>query len=90
MSVHDECRQLEDAVRIIRGGGSLVLDETLDRIERYLIAQAVGDCGGDLARVAQVLSLTEADLRYRLRLFDLSAGGAPDGQNGRGDDARMA
>jgi hypothetical protein len=67
----DARQHLEDAIKNIQAGRAFILDETLYLIERCLIRKAMEFANSDLSKTSQVLSLSEVDLRYRLRKFNL-------------------
>jgi DNA-binding NtrC family response regulator len=52
------------------------LDETLARLERELISEALAQTDFNLTRAAERLKLTRHSLRYRMQRLDLNPGGA--------------
>jgi DNA-binding NtrC family response regulator len=67
----DERQHLTDAMENIHTGQIFVLDQTLDLIERLLIQRALRQFQYNQSRTAQVLGLSEANFRYRLKKFGL-------------------
>lgn len=67
----DERQHLTDAMENIHGGRIFILDQTLDIIERLLIQRALKQFQYNQSRTAQVLGLSEANFRYRLKKFGL-------------------
>lgn len=67
----DERQHLTDAVENIHGGHIFVLDQTLDLIEKLLIQRALRQFQYNQSKTAQILGLSEANFRYRLKKFGL-------------------
>lgn len=67
----DERQHLTDAVENIHGGRIFVLDQTLDLIEKLLIQRALRQFMYNQSKTAQILGLSEANFRYRLKKFGL-------------------
>jgi DNA-binding NtrC family response regulator len=67
----DERQHLTDAVENIRDGRIFVLDQTLDLIEKLLIQRALRQFMYNQSKTAQILGLSEANFRYRLKKFGL-------------------
>ncbi len=67
----DERQHLTDAIENIQGGRIFVLDQTLDLIEKLLIQRALKQFMYNQSKTAQVLGLSEANFRYRLKKFGL-------------------
>ncbi len=67
----DERQHLTDAVENIHGAKVFVLDQSLDIIEKLLIQRALKQFLYNQSKTAQVLGLSEANFRYRLKKFGL-------------------
>ncbi|MGA9117351.1 MAG: helix-turn-helix domain-containing protein [Bacteroidota bacterium] len=67
----DESQHLADAINNIREGRVFVLDQTLDLVEKLLIQRALREYQYNQSRTAQILGLSEANFRYRLKKFGL-------------------
>ncbi len=67
----DERQHLTDAVENIHVGKVFVLDQSLDIIEKLLIQRALKQFMYNQSRTAQILGLSEANFRYRLKKFGL-------------------
>ena len=67
----DERQHLTDAVENIHSGKIFVLDQTLDLIEKLLIQRALRQFMYNQSKTAQILGLSEANFRYRLKKFGL-------------------
>jgi transcriptional regulator with GAF, ATPase, and Fis domain len=50
------------------------LHEELARVEREIIVKALQDCGWVRARAARQLGLSESNLRYKIKKYDISEG----------------
>jgi two-component system response regulator PilR (NtrC family) len=55
-------------------GGGFSLDDHLNRIERELVAEALGNAGGDRGQACELLGITPRSLRYLIRKHGLPAG----------------
>lgn len=67
----DERQHLTDAIDNIHSGRIFVLDQSLDLIEKLLIQRALRQFMYNQSKTAQVLGLSEANFRYRLKKFGL-------------------
>jgi DNA-binding NtrC family response regulator len=67
----DERQHLTDAIENIMSGKVFVLDQSLDIIEKLLIQRALRQFMYNQSKTAQVLGLSEANFRYRLKKFGL-------------------
>ncbi|MGA3265909.1 MAG: sigma-54 dependent transcriptional regulator [Verrucomicrobiota bacterium] len=57
------------------------LDDTLARLERELISQALEQCDFSLTRAAEKLKLTRHSLRYRMQRLNMDAGESATGES---------
>ena len=69
----DERQHLTDAVENIHSARVFILDQTLDLIEKLLIQRALRQFMYNQSKTAQVLGLSEANFRYRLKKFGLTS-----------------
>lgn len=67
----DEHQHLEHAIQNITAGRGFALDQTLYLIELLLIRRALDAFQYNQSKTAQVLGLSEANFRYRLKKFKL-------------------
>ncbi len=67
----DERQHLVDAIDNIHSGKIFILDQSLDLIEKLLIQRALKQYMYNQSRTAQILGLSEANFRYRLKKFGL-------------------
>jgi DNA-binding protein Fis len=67
----NEHQHLEEAIQNIRSGRRFVLDQTMYLIERPLIRRALEAFQYNQTNTSQVLGLSEANFRYRLKKFKL-------------------
>ncbi len=67
----DERQHLTDAIENIHGGNIFILDQSLDLIEKLLIQRALKQYMYNQSKTAQILGLSEANFRYRLKKFGL-------------------
>lgn len=67
----DERQHLTDAVENIHDGRIFILDQSLDLIEKLLIQRALRQFMYNQSKTAQILGLSEANFRYRLKKFGL-------------------
>jgi DNA-binding NtrC family response regulator len=67
----NEHQHLEHAIQNIAAGRIFVLDQTLDLIELLLIRRALDTFQYNQSKTAEVLGLSEANFRYRLKKFGL-------------------
>ena len=69
--VLDERQHLTDAIDNIHSGKIFILDQSLDLIEKLLIQRALKHFMYNQSKTAQILGLSEANFRYRLKKFGL-------------------
>lgn len=67
----DEIACTRDLVNTILAGKKCHLEVELDRIEQTLIRRALTRTGYDRARAASLLGMSDLNLRYRLRKFNM-------------------
>ncbi|MFN0158649.1 MAG: helix-turn-helix domain-containing protein [Bacteroidota bacterium] len=67
----DERQHLTDAIENVHGGSIFILDQSLDLIEKLLIQRALKQFMYNQSKTAQILGLSEANFRYRLKKFGL-------------------
>jgi DNA-binding NtrC family response regulator len=67
----DERQHLEAAIQNITAGRNFVVDQTLDLVELLLIRRALDTFQHNQSKVAEILGLSEANFRYRLKKFGL-------------------
>ena len=70
-SIVDEKSQLEDILTNIQGSKKFAFDKTISNLEKTLIRRALDLVGYNQTRAAEILSLSESNLRYRIRKFHL-------------------
>lgn len=72
--VLDDVEKVREIIRTIQSGGRLSIEQSLEFLEKRFIHRALMRCSLDLAKTARMLGLTEQNLRYRLRKYNLRNG----------------
>lgn len=67
----DEYAQLENMVTMIKGRRPFSFDKVLYNLEKTMIERALDVLGYNQSRAADLLKLSEANLRYRLKKFHI-------------------
>jgi DNA-binding NtrC family response regulator len=67
----NERQHLEAAIQNITAGRMFILDQTLDLVELLLMRRALDTYQYNQTKVAEILGLSEANFRYRLKKFGL-------------------
>lgn len=67
----DEKSQLEQIIANIHGTKKFAFDKTISNLEKTLIKRALELVGYNQTRAAEILSLSESNLRYRIKKFHL-------------------
>lgn len=67
----DEYTQLEDIIANIKNKRAFSFDKSLYNLEKTLIEMTLDAVGYNQSKAAKILSLSEANLRYRLRKFHI-------------------
>jgi DNA-binding NtrC family response regulator len=70
-SVSDEFNLMAEMSRTIEGGDRLSLDQFLEVVEKSIIERALLKHDFDLRKAARVLEMTEPNIRYRLKKFNI-------------------
>lgn len=69
----DEYSQLAGMITKIKEKKSFLFDESLSNLEKTLIERTLEIAGYNQSRAAELLNLSEANLRYRLRKFHIKS-----------------
>ena len=69
----DEYSQLDGMIAKIKEKKSFLFDESLSNLEKTLIERALEIAGFNQTKAAELLNLSEANLRYRLRKFHIKS-----------------
>jgi Nif-specific regulatory protein len=67
----DEVERIKESIGTLQMGKTVRLEDVLGIVERTLIQRALMRSESNLARSARLLGLTEQNLRYRIRKFNL-------------------
>ena len=67
----DDVERVKETIGALQTGKVIRVDDVLSAVEKTLIQRALMRWGFNLARTARVLGLTEQNLRYRIRKYDL-------------------
>ncbi len=67
----DEYSQLEGMIAKLKEKKSFLFDESLSNLEKTLIERTLEIAGFNQSRAAELLNLSEANLRYRLKKFHI-------------------
>ena len=69
--IPDEVEQVEKSVRVLQREKGIRLDDMLDALEKALVKRSLARTRNDLEKSARLLGLTEQNLRYRIRKYNL-------------------
>ena len=72
--VLDDVEKVREIIRTIQSGERFSIEQSLEFLEKRFIHRALMRCSFDLGKTARMLGLTEQNLRYRLRKYNLRNG----------------
>lgn len=70
-SLLDEVEKVHESIETLQMAKSIRLEELLGSVEKALIQRTMARCKNNLAKTARLLGLTEQNLRYRIRKYNL-------------------
>ena len=69
--IADEIDLVWGMVSTIQAGKRLKMDQSLSALEKAVIVRALMECNFDLRKTARLLEMTEPNLSYRIRKFNI-------------------
>ena len=70
-SLSDEIDLVWEMLRTVQAGKRLAIDQSLGSVEKAIIARALMECRFDPRRTARLLEMTEPNLTYRIKKFNI-------------------